>query len=134
MMEKGNQKPKVLHAITSDLSTQLMKGNCGYLKEAGFDIELVSSPGDLLSRVPEREGVPVIAVPIEREISPWKDLKTLFRLWRLIRQKKPLLTNVGTPKAGLLCGLAAWLARVPCRIYTLRDYDSKRRPGHDDEY
>jgi len=105
-----NERPE--HAVD--------EGQLRYLKEAGFDIELVSSPGDLLSRVPEREGVPVIAVPIEREISPWKDLKTLFRLWRLIRQKKPAPDKCWHSESRIALGSRRGLARVPCRIYTLR--------------
>jgi glycosyltransferase involved in cell wall biosynthesis len=66
------------------------------------------------------EGARAIEVPIEREISPLRDLVSLWRLWRIMRVLRPTITNVGTPKAGLLGGLAAWLNRVPCRFYTLR--------------
>jgi glycosyltransferase involved in cell wall biosynthesis len=58
-------------------------------------------------------------VPIDRGISPWRDLVALGRLWRLVRRLRPDICHVGTPKAGLLGGIAAFLARVPCRIYTL---------------
>ena len=57
---------------------------------------------------------------MEREIAPLRDLRTLWKLWRLARRVRPAITNVSAPKAGLLGGLAAWLARVPCRVYTLR--------------
>jgi glycosyltransferase involved in cell wall biosynthesis len=57
---------------------------------------------------------------MEREISPLKDLIALVRLYRVIRQFKPDLVDVSTPKAGLLGSIAAMLARVPCRVYTLR--------------
>jgi len=61
----------------------------------------------------------IIEVPMEREIAPIRDLVTLWRLWRVMRALCPAVTNVGTPKAGLLGGLAAWLNRVPCDFYTL---------------
>ncbi len=65
------------------------------------------------------EGVPIIEVPMEREIAPFLDLVSFWRLWRIMRALRPTVTNVGTPKAGLLGGFSAWLNRVPCRFYTL---------------
>jgi glycosyltransferase involved in cell wall biosynthesis len=56
---------------------------------------------------------------MERKIAPVRDIESLWRLWRTMRALRPTVTNVGTPKAGLLGGLAAWLNRVPCRFYTL---------------
>lgn len=57
---------------------------------------------------------------MNREISPLSDIGTLCRLWFLLRSIRPALTNMSTPKMGLLGGLAAWIAGVPHRIYTLR--------------
>ncbi len=65
------------------------------------------------------EGIPIIEVPMEREIAPFQDLVSFWRLWRIMRALRPTITNVGTPKAGLLGGFSAWLNRVPCRFYTL---------------
>jgi lipopolysaccharide/colanic/teichoic acid biosynthesis glycosyltransferase len=65
------------------------------------------------------EGGAVFGVPMKREISPLHDLRSLWRIWRLLHRIRPDLTNVGTPKAGLLGGLAAVMAGVPCRIYAL---------------
>src|SRR5258706_8149067 len=56
---------------------------------------------------------------MEREISPVRDIRSTCHLWGILRTLRPTVTNVGTPKAGLLGGFAAWLNRVPCRLYTL---------------
>ena len=62
----------------------------------------------------------VIPVPTRRKISPLRDLISLCQLWAILRRLRPSVTNVSTPKAGLSGGLAAFLAGVPCRLYTLR--------------
>jgi glycosyltransferase involved in cell wall biosynthesis len=57
-------------------------------------------------------------VPIERMISPLRDLRALGQLVRLFRTHHYDLVHSVTPKAGLLAMVAAWLARVPLRIHT----------------
>src|ERR1700730_17232143 len=113
-------RPRVLHVVTSAISVDLMRGQLQYLREAGFDVSLVSSPGRGLERAAENEGARSFGVKMARGVSPLRDLVSLWRLWRLIRELRPDLINVSTPKAGLLGGLSAWLNRVPCRLYTLR--------------
>ena len=92
----------------------------GLLKELAedYDVIALSSPGEALDLVGRREGVRTIAVPMERHISLLKDLKSLFSLIRVFRTEKPDMVHSMTPKAGLLCMLAAWMTRVPVRIHT----------------
>ncbi|MGH9604927.1 MAG: glycosyltransferase family 4 protein [Terracidiphilus sp.] len=90
------------------------------LREAGFYVTLVSSPGELLDRTAESEGVQSVAIPIERKIAPLADIVSLVRLWLLLRRLKPDLVEFSTPKAGLLGSVAAMLCRVPQRVYMLR--------------
>ena len=116
----SSQRISVLHAVTDSMSTVLMRGQLAYLKTAGFDPALLSSPGKELEEIGRREGYPVFGVAMRRDISPLSDLRSLFEILRLLRRIKPVICNSGTPKAGLLVGLAAWLTRVPCRVYTLR--------------
>lgn len=83
-----------------------------------YEVVALSSPGDALERVAEREGVKTIAVPMERHISLVKDLKALIKLVYVFQKEKPTMVHSMTPKAGLLCMLAAWLTKVPVRVHT----------------
>lgn len=111
---------RILHAVTDPMSTMLMRGQLAYLKQNGFDPALLSGPGKELEQIGGEEGHPVFGIAMRREIAPVADLRSLFKIWRLLRRMKPVICNSGTPKAGLLVGLAAWLTGVPCRVYTLR--------------
>jgi glycosyltransferase involved in cell wall biosynthesis len=97
----------------------LLSGQLRDMRRRGFDVTLVSSPGPELDVVERSEGVRTVPVPMEREISPLRDLVSLIRMVRAFRRLKPDIVNAGNPKAGLLGMLAARLAAVPVRVYTL---------------
>ena len=54
---------------------------------------------------------------MKRKISIINDLKSLWALYRLFRKERPFIVHANTPKASFLGMVAAWLARVPHRIY-----------------
>lgn len=82
-----------------NVSVAVNTGNTGFLKPYGIDI-------------------PVFPVGIEREISPFADLKGLFELYRLFRRERYDVIHSVTPKAGFLSMLAGFIAGIPIRIHT----------------
>lgn len=84
----------------------------------GYEVIAVSSPGPALDEVAGREGVRTIAVPMERHISPLKDIVSLWRMICVFRRERPQMVHSITPKAGLLSMMAAWICRVPVRLHT----------------
>lgn len=111
-------KIKIIRSTTVPLSLKVF---CkGILKELSVEYKVIalSSPGEELAEVAQREGVRVIAVPMERRISILKDCKSLLSMYRIFRKEKPIMVHSLTPKAGLLCMIAAWFCRVPVRVHT----------------
>lgn len=92
----------------------------GILKELSekYEVVALASPGDAMKEIEEREGVRTIAVPMERHISPLKDFRSLVKLIKVFRIEKPTMVHSMTPKAGMLCMVAAWLTKVPLRVHT----------------
>lgn len=83
-----------------------------------FEVVAVSSPMKELELINQREAVRTIAVPMERHISIFKDLLSLFKMIAVFRKEKPYIVHSMTPKAGLISMLAAWICRVPVRMHT----------------
>ncbi len=92
----------------------------GMLKELSgrYEVIALSSPGKELFCIQEREGVRTISVPMERHISLKKDIISLWQIIKVFRRESPIMVHSITPKAGLLCMIAAWLTRVPVRVHT----------------
>lgn len=110
---------KIIRSTTVAESLGFCRGLLRELREEdGYEVVAVSSPDRRLDEVAEREGVRTVAVPMERHISPLKDLKSLINLVRAFRKERPTMVHSMTPKAGLLSMMAAWLTRVPVRVHT----------------
>jgi len=115
---RSEPRPRIAYVVTSDLAVKFFQGQSAFLAANGFEVHAICSSGPRLEAL-RREGITPWAVPIEREISPARDLLSLWRLWRLFRRIRPDMVVASTPKAGLLGTLAARLAAVPHVEYFL---------------
>ena len=119
-MNENLARPRLVIAVNSAIAVGFLQGQLQFFQGRGFDATVLCPKRHKDEWEVERPvGIPIIEVPLKREIAPFQDLDSLWRLCRIMRALRPTVTNVGTPKAGLLGGLAAWLNRVPCRFYTL---------------
>ena len=110
---------KIIRTATIGMSLNIFcKGLLRELMDEGYEIVALSSPDENLRELGEREGVRTIGVAMERHVSPLKDLASLVKLTRVLRKEKPDMVHSMTPKAGLLCMMAAKMAHVPIRLHT----------------
>lgn len=94
----------------------------GQLKDMagrGWNVTAVACGDQHLSRAAVREGVASARVAMARDISLARDLQALAEWVLLLARQRPAVINLGTPKAGLLGGLAAKVTRVPRRLYVV---------------
>lgn len=120
---------KIIRTSTIALSLNyLLKGQLNFLQQH-YEIVAVSGADDHLRQVAEREKVATISVGMQRNISPLKDLKSLWQLYWLFKKEKPLIVHSITPKAGLLTMTAAYFAGVPIRMHTFTGLIFPSRKG-----
>ena len=110
-------KKKIIRAVTVAQSIGFFVEMIPTLNQKEIEVVALSSPGKELDDLREK-GVPTIVVPMERHISIFKDMKALMALVKVFRREKPDMVHSMTPKAGLLCMLAAKMAHVPVRVHT----------------
>ena len=108
--------------------TRLDKGGSAYLfKEIAenldkerFELRIVSGltrdPGLEIKEWMDKRSI-LYLPSLRREINPFLDLYSLFRLYRLIRAERPEIVHTHTSKAGVLGRIAAFLNRVPGIIH-----------------
>lgn len=114
------KRPLIVIGITHSQTCLVLTGRLRALREAGFRVVLIASPGNLLDATASQEGIEALPIPMKRGIAPLADLVSLFRLVKALHRLRPAMAEFSTPKAGLLGNIAAFLCGVPCRVYLLR--------------
>lgn len=123
------KKIKLIRTATVPISLDiLLKGQLQFLNEA-YEVIAVSGENEHLQNVRKREGVRTKDIEIQRNISPLKDLVSLYKLFVFFRKEKPQIVHSITPKAGLLSMTAAYFAGVPVRIHTFTGLIFPTRTG-----
>ncbi|MBZ0309076.1 MAG: glycosyltransferase, partial [Anaerolineae bacterium] len=97
------------------------------LQKNGVEVVLVHGrisqhEGDM-QYLAENLGIQSMVLPaLERDLSLFHDLKTLWQLYRLMRKHRPDVVHTHTAKAGFVGRWAAWLARIPVRVHTFHGH------------
>lgn len=113
-------KKKLIRITTIPESLgMLLKGQLKFMTDNYEVIGISSSGNDVLNQVGNKEGIKVIPIEMTRRITPIKDLKAVWQLYKILKIEKPFIVHSHTPKAGTLGMMAAYLAKVPHRLHTI---------------
>lgn len=83
-----------------------------------YDVHIITSPDSILEKFNGIDGVTVHTVEMQRHISLFKDIVSLFKLASLLNKIKPDIVHSISPKAGLLSMIASKMIGVKYRIHT----------------
>jgi glycosyltransferase involved in cell wall biosynthesis len=112
--------PKLIRVTTVPLALRyLLTGQMRYMKEHGMEVIMISADGKGREELIQHESCEHYIIPMTRKITPFADLRSLWRLYRYFKKEKPDIVHSHTPKAGLLAMLAAKMAGVNIRIHTI---------------
>lgn len=93
----------------------------------GYDAQLIcgiieNDEGDMIYYAEQHDVHPIIIPQLGRSLNPLRDLATIWKLYRMMRELKPDVVHTHTAKAGFVGRVAAWLARVPVIVHTFHGH------------
>ncbi len=96
-------------------------------RERGYESDLVCGTiepgeGDMTYYAVERGVEPIIIPELGRSLSPVRDIKTLWKVYQLIRERQPDVVHTHAAKAGFVGRVAAWMAGVPVIVHTFHGH------------
>ncbi|WP_271856129.1 glycosyltransferase family 4 protein [Patiriisocius marinus] len=110
---------KLIRITTIPLSLEkLLEGQLTFMKDH-FDVTAISAEKERLEVYGKHNGVATKHIELTRKITPIKDLKAVYELYRYLKKEKPLIVHTHTPKAGIVGMMAAYFAKVPLRLHTV---------------
>jgi glycosyltransferase involved in cell wall biosynthesis len=121
----GPERPKVVRVITRlniggpAIHTLLLTREMAALEYRTLLVAGSCEPDDGDMRCLLQAADTVYWVPdLSRSVHPWRNLKALWQLWRLLRRERPAIVHTHTAMAGCLGRLAAVLSGAPIVIHT----------------
>jgi glycosyltransferase involved in cell wall biosynthesis len=84
-----------------------------------FEVTAIAAEKEKLEKYAKDTGIATYWVEMTRAITPLKDLKALFKMYRFLKKEKPLIVHTHTPKAGIIGMTAAKMAKIPLRFHTV---------------
>lgn len=109
---------KILHIVNISFVIPYFLGKqLIYFEEKGFVEHIICSPSEELISLSQRFQFDYKAILVSRRISLINDLKALVGIVSYIEKNKIDVVTGHTPKGALLGMLAAYIMRVPIRIY-----------------
>ncbi|WP_282116063.1 glycosyltransferase family 4 protein [Cellulophaga baltica] len=112
-------KKKIIRITTVPQSLGgLLTGQLSFMSDY-YDVIGISSNEQVLKNVGIKEGINVIPLEMTRSITPFKDLKAIIDLYKILKKEKPFIVHSHTPKAGMVAMIASRFARVPNRLHTI---------------
>ncbi|MGH3974295.1 MAG: glycosyltransferase family 4 protein [Pseudonocardiaceae bacterium] len=112
--------PRIVMMVTSHITAgAFLPGLLQHFSLAGWNVTVISSPGEGLDRLSRLDGVHVLSLPMHRDPAVISDLKALIRLGRALRNIAPEVVLTATPKASLLGTVVARTSKVPLVIHLM---------------
>ncbi|WP_315290948.1 glycosyltransferase [Hoylesella loescheii] len=114
---KHNDK-HILHVVNIYfVIPYFLGGQFEYFRELGYELDVVCSASPYLAPYARQHNFGYREIPILRSINPIQDFKSIRQICRYIKDRQVGIVVGHTPKGGLLSMVAAWLMRVPKRVY-----------------
>jgi glycosyltransferase involved in cell wall biosynthesis len=115
-----SSRPRILLLITlaETGGAQTYVGTLGAALADDFDVVVAAHGQGPMQGVVENAGATFVPLRQMRRELGARDVLALAELVLLMRRRRPHIVHASSSKAGVLGRLAAWLTRVPIRVFT----------------
>jgi glycosyltransferase involved in cell wall biosynthesis len=110
---------KIVRVTTIPLSLEkLLEGQLTFINNY-YEVIAISAERERIIQYGKDNKVRSYWVEMTRAITPFSDIKAVFKLFKFLKKEKPLIIHTHTPKAGIIGMLAGYLSGVPVRMHTV---------------
>ena len=121
-MRQQPYRPSVLQVASSDVTvSKLLRPLIDELVANGYAVAAACGEGRMAKELTD-EGYVIHTLPMSRTLSPWRNLRALWALYRLLRKNQYHIVHVHTPIAAAVGRVAAFMAGTPITIYTAHGF------------